>query len=40
MAFGPNVRDAFRQVGVMTGKVLQGTKPAIYRSSDRPNSIC
>jgi putative ABC transport system substrate-binding protein len=28
MAYGPNVRDTFRQVGVMTGKVLQGIKPA------------
>jgi putative tryptophan/tyrosine transport system substrate-binding protein len=28
MAYGPNLRDTFRQVGVMTGKVLQGIKPA------------
>ena len=28
MACGPNLRDTFRQVGVMTGKVLRGTKPA------------
>jgi len=28
MAYGPNVGDTFRQVGVMTGKVLQGRKPA------------
>ena len=28
MAYGPNIRDSFRQVGVMTGKVLQGIKPA------------
>jgi putative tryptophan/tyrosine transport system substrate-binding protein len=28
MAYGPNVHDTFRQVGVMTGKVLQGRKPA------------
>jgi putative tryptophan/tyrosine transport system substrate-binding protein len=28
MAYGPNGRDTFHQVGVMTGKVLQGTKPA------------
>ena len=28
MAYGPNVRDVFRQAGVMTGKVLQGIKPA------------
>ena len=28
MAYGPNLLDTFRQAGVMTGKVLHGTKPA------------
>jgi putative ABC transport system substrate-binding protein len=28
MSYGPNLPDMFRQAGVMTGKVLQGTKPA------------
>jgi putative tryptophan/tyrosine transport system substrate-binding protein len=28
MAYGPNLRDAFRQAGVMTGQVLHGAKPA------------
>lgn len=28
MAYGPDLLDTFREVGVMTGKVLRGTKPA------------
>jgi len=28
MVYGPNLRGMFRQVGVMTAKVLHGTKPA------------
>jgi putative tryptophan/tyrosine transport system substrate-binding protein len=28
MSYGPNVADAFRQVGVYTGKILKGAKPA------------
>jgi ABC-type uncharacterized transport system substrate-binding protein len=28
MAYGPNLLDTFRQAGIMTGKVLHGTKPA------------
>jgi len=28
MAYGPNLLGMYRQVGVMVGKVLQGTKPA------------
>ncbi len=28
LAYGPNLLDMYRQVGVMAGKVLQGTSPA------------
>jgi putative tryptophan/tyrosine transport system substrate-binding protein len=28
MACGPSLPDSFRQVGIMAGKVLKGTKPA------------
>ena len=28
LAYGPNLLDLFRQLGVLSGKVLQGTKPA------------
>jgi putative ABC transport system substrate-binding protein len=28
MAYGPTLLGMYRQVGVMVGKVLQGTKPA------------
>jgi putative tryptophan/tyrosine transport system substrate-binding protein len=28
MAYGPSLPDSFRQVGIMAGKVLKGTKPA------------
>jgi putative tryptophan/tyrosine transport system substrate-binding protein len=28
MAYGPNLEDLYREVGVMTGKILKGTKPA------------
>ena len=28
MSYGPNVSDLYREVGVMAGKVLKGTKPA------------
>ena len=28
LAYGPNLEDLYREVGVMTGKVLKGTKPA------------
>ncbi len=28
MSYGPNVSDLYREVGVMAGKVLNGTKPA------------
>jgi putative ABC transport system substrate-binding protein len=28
MSYGADVLDAFRQVGVYTGRVLRGTKPA------------
>ena len=28
LAYGPNLEELYREVGVMTGKVLKGTKPA------------
>jgi putative ABC transport system substrate-binding protein len=28
MSYGPNLADMFRQVGVYTGKILKGAKPA------------
>jgi len=28
LAYGPNLSDLIRQLGVMSGKILQGTKPA------------
>jgi putative ABC transport system substrate-binding protein len=28
MTYGPNIVDAFRQMGVCTGRILKGAKPA------------
>jgi putative ABC transport system substrate-binding protein len=28
MTYGANIADAYRQVGVLTGRVLKGAKPA------------
>jgi hypothetical protein len=35
---GSRILDSMRQVGIYTGKILEGAKPLICRSCSRPNS--
>jgi putative tryptophan/tyrosine transport system substrate-binding protein len=38
MSYGPDFADSFHQVGVYTGKILKGAKPADLPVVQRPNS--
>jgi putative tryptophan/tyrosine transport system substrate-binding protein len=38
MAYGPNLLDTYRPLGVLVGKILQGANPAICRSNVRASS--
>src|SRR5262245_43467040 len=38
MSYGPNRSDRFRRAAELVDKILRGTKPAIFRSSSRPDS--
>jgi putative ABC transport system substrate-binding protein len=38
MSYGPNLNELYRELGVMAGKVLKGTKPADL-PAERPSRL-